>query len=91
LTVFLGRSGPPAGAHGVLGQNLARPRDGALDAYPEAGEYTTRAQAEGALDGAFGDYAVASPFATGFRFSRFDAAEADAGRAAAEASAAAVV
>ena len=34
---------------------------------------TTRAQAEGALQGHFSDYRVASPFATNFAVSRFNA------------------
>ena len=65
----------PSKAHGLLGQNLdARSsRDGALDVYPEAGDYTTRAQAEGAIDGTFLDYAVSSAYSTQFKFSQFGA------------------
>ena len=36
------------------------------------GQYTTHAQAEGAIDGTFKDYIVDSAFATQFRYSIFD-------------------
>jgi len=39
-------------------------------------ETTTVAQAEGAIEGVWSDYMVASPFATAFKYSRFDATEA---------------
>ena len=38
-----------------------------------AGSVTTRAKAEGAIEGSLEDYRMASDFATAFRFSRFDA------------------
>ena len=58
-------------AHGILGQNIANPRDGTLDKYPSSGEYTTHAQAEGAIEGHHLDYVVDSPYDPGFRFSMF--------------------
>lgn len=65
--------GPAVGAHGIVGQNLDErtARDGALDVYPTRGEHTTSAQAEGAIDGRYDDYAVATAYATDFRYSRF--------------------
>ena len=58
-------------AHGILGQAFFGPRrDGRLDVYPERGEFTTAAMAEGALEGAAEDYRVAAPFATAFAYSR---------------------
>ena len=67
-------TGPSKGAHGLVGQNMdvASARDGALDKYPYKGEYTTVAQAEGAIDGAYMDYAVPSAYSTNFKYSRFD-------------------
>lgn len=66
--------------HGLMGQSwdgddLAV--DGALDDYhrdePSPAVVTTAAMAEGAIEGAASDYRLASPFATTFKFSRFDA------------------
>ena len=61
--------------HGIVGQSFSsmEPRGGKLDVYPEEGEYTTSAMAEGAIDGSAASYEVSSPFATAFAFSRFDA------------------
>ena len=42
----------------------------------DSGVITTRARAEGAIEGSAEDYRVASDFATAFRFSRFDAVRA---------------
>uniref|UniRef100_A0A7S3EVJ9 Uncharacterized protein n=1 Tax=Haptolina ericina TaxID=156174 RepID=A0A7S3EVJ9_9EUKA len=42
----------------------------------DSGVITTRARAEGAIEGCAEDYRVASDFATAFRFSRFDAVRA---------------
>ena len=67
-------NGPP---HGLIGQSFATPgvaRNGAVDVYPWEGEFTTRAQAEGAIEGAADMYEVASPYETTFAFSVFDAA-----------------
>jgi hypothetical protein len=74
--------------HGLLGQTYDRDKlevNGRRDSYarlddgrPTAsrtsvgGDITTRAKAEGAIEGALGDYRVASEFSTAFRFSRFD-------------------
>ena len=62
-------------AHGLIGQNMdaSSSRDGALDVYPYVGEYTTKAQAQGAIDGTYMDYAVSSAFSTEFKYSLFDA------------------
>ena len=60
--------------HGLIGQSFdgdARPRQGKLDDYSTPVAWTT-AQAEGAIEGSADDYRVASPFATAFRFSRFE-------------------
>merc|ERR1719409_88267 len=64
--------------HGIVGQaydgdSLAV--DGKLDTN-KAGESTTEAQAEGAIEGSWEDYVMASPFSTKFKYSRFDAAAA---------------
>lgn len=68
----LGRTAP----HGVVGQSF----DGSLiavsgkqDSYGDAPEFTTTAQAEGAIEGNFTDYVMSSPFATSFKYDRFDA------------------
>ena len=61
--------------HGVIGQAYDGDHigvDGKMDA-DKAGESTTAAQAEGAIEGTWEDYIMASPFATGFKYSRFDA------------------
>ena len=47
--------------------------DGKLDDYSVA-EVTTTAQGEGAIEGVYTDYMMPSPYATEFKFSRFDAA-----------------
>ena len=63
--------------HGIIGQSYATPgrvRHGNKDIYPWTGTYTTRAQAEGAIEGTVSDYEVASAYATDFPFSRFNAA-----------------
>jgi len=60
--------------HGLIGQSFdgdARPRQGKQDDYNASVVWTT-AQAEGAIEGVADDYRVASPYATEFRFSRFD-------------------
>ena len=46
---------------------------GKLDDYGDGPEFTTSAQAEGAIEGTAADYIVPSPFSTDFRFSRFSA------------------
>ena len=65
--------GPP---HGIIGQSFATPgvaRNGKIDIYPYSGEFTTSAQAEGAIEGTAAHYEVAGPHSTQFAFSRFDA------------------
>lgn len=59
--------------HGLIGQSFGESarRDGRLDVYPDAGEFTTSAMAEGAIDGLPADYEVREPYETHFRFSRF--------------------
>lgn len=65
--------------HGIIGQSFDgsnTPRMGRTDIYPDervAGEFTTTAMAEGALEGDALDYRLAGPFETAFRYSRFDA------------------
>ena len=67
--------------HGLVGQSFGSsevPRYGRVDQYPPLevpSEFTTAAMAEGAIEGSASDYQVASPYATGFAFSRFNAAE----------------
>lgn len=60
------------GAHGIVGQNYDRPRNGRRHVYPRTGVFTTSAQAEGAIEGVHTDYLMADPYSTVFRFSRFD-------------------
>lgn len=67
----LGRTAP----HGIVGQSF----DGSLiavsgkqDKYGDAPEFTTTAQAEGAIEGIFTDYLMSSPFETNFKYARFD-------------------
>lgn len=64
--------------HGIIGQAWdgdGMPINGELDEYPESGEFTTKAMAKGAIEGVPNDYKVRSPYATEFKFSRFDASE----------------
>lgn len=61
--------------HGIIGQSYDGDSvgvDGATDDY-SADEVTTKAMAEGAIEGSAADYVMPSPFATDFKFSRFDA------------------
>ncbi|KAL1511434.1 hypothetical protein AB1Y20_006233 [Prymnesium parvum] len=64
--------------HGLLGQTYdadRAPLHGRRDGLqrPDASRvYHTAAQGEGAIEGVYSDYRVASRFATDFRFSRFD-------------------
>ena len=63
--------------HGLLGQSWDGDSiavDGATDDYHQRrAMLKTTAQAEGAIEGVASDYRLASPFATAFKFSRFDA------------------
>merc|ERR1711920_806063 len=67
----------PVAPHGIWGQSFDRDDlavDGKVDRFgPEDVEVTTAAQAEGAIEGKYVDYMMATPFATAFKFSRFDA------------------
>ncbi len=66
--------------HGLIGQSFDHDGvgvDGNMDAYT-GDEFTTHAQAEGAIEGVWTDYMMAEPFATSFRFSRFGKREAQA-------------
>ena len=58
--------------HGLVGQGfVGNPRTGRRDQYPESGNFTTTAWAEGAIDGRPDDYVLASPASTAFKYSRF--------------------
>jgi len=74
LSHSLSHTAPPI-VHGLIGQSFAdppgQPRMGMLDTYPDAGTFTTSAQAEGAIEGTADMYEVFSPFDTDFAFSRF--------------------
>jgi len=64
--------------HGIFGQAYDGDNigvSGKVDTHRTI-ETTTVAQAEGAIEGIWSDYMVASPFATAFKYSRFDATEA---------------
>jgi len=69
----------PVAPHGLFGQSYDGDGiavDGATDhaehaAMKSAAEVTTKAQAEGAIEGVMHDYRMATPFATDFKFSRF--------------------
>jgi len=79
-------------AHGLVGQTYDRDHlevNGRKDDYSHldngrltasrmgvGGDVTTRAKAEGAIEGTLEDYRVAANFATAFRYSRFDATSA---------------
>merc|ERR1711988_348666 len=62
--------------HGILGQSWDGSHmavDGNQDDYLSAGaEFTTSANLEGAVEGTVDDYALATPFSTTFKYSRFD-------------------
>ena len=69
--------------HGILGQSFDGSGiavDGAVDPKPQPGELmTTKAMAEGSIEGAWQDYVMPSPYATFFRYSRFGLTKADRG------------
>jgi len=61
--------------HGIIGQSFDGDGvgiDGAIDDYTGK-EITTKAMAEGAIEGTAADYKMASPFETAYVYSRFDA------------------
>jgi hypothetical protein len=62
--------------HGILGQSFDGSNtavSGKLDEYGDTPEFTTTAQAEGAIEGVYTDYIVSAPFANDFKYTRFDA------------------
>merc|ERR1712039_1103457 len=64
--------------HGIFGQAYDGDKiavDGALDS-ARGSETTTKAQAEGAIEGTWTDYKMESKFATTFKYTRFDATSA---------------
>jgi len=72
----------PVAPHGLIGQSYDGDGvaiDGKQDDYRNSGDVmSTEAQAEGAIEGAGADYIMSSePFATDFKYSRFNAVKAD--------------
>merc|ERR1712060_772921 len=64
--------------HGIFGQAYDGDKigvDGAVDS-ARGSETTTKAQAEGAIEGTWTDYKMESKFATAFKYTRFDSASA---------------
>ena len=63
-----------ARSHGILGQSYYLPnfKNGREDVYPDEGEFTTSAMAEGVIEGSAHDYVVPSPYATSFKYSKYD-------------------
>jgi len=62
--------------HGLIGQSYdgdGMAVDGAQDNYFNLTEVTTKAMAEGAIEGTAADYKMSSMHATDFKYSRFDA------------------
>ena len=76
LEAAYGRASTRCHPHGLLGQSWDGDDvavSGATDDYAtDAAVVTTRAMAEGAIDGEARDYALSGPRATQFRFSRFN-------------------
>jgi len=68
----------PVAPHGLIGQSYdgdALPVNGELDDY-QGKEVTTKAMAEGAIEGTASEYELHHKFATRFKYSRFDATSA---------------
>ena len=66
--------------HGIVGQGWdgdGKAIDGEQDKFPFSGEFTTYAMAKGAIEGEPSEYKVATPYATDFKYSRFDAKSAE--------------
>ena len=62
--------------HGIIGQSFDGSQlavTGKQDQYTDAPEFTTSAQAEGAIEGNYTQYMLAAPFATTFAYDRFGA------------------
>jgi len=70
----------PVAPHGLIGQSYdgdAIAIDGKQDDYRSSDDVmTTEAQAEGAIEGTGVDYMMSGPFATDFKYSRFNAVKA---------------
>jgi len=65
--------------HGIVGQAWdgdGKAIDGEQDAFPKSGEFTTYSMAKGAIEGGPSDYKILTPYATDFKYSRFDATSA---------------
>ena len=75
ITLLLPEGSMDVAPHGLIGQTFDGSDggvDGAVDPKPQLGEHmTTRAMAEGSIEGVWQDYVMPSPFATSFKFSRF--------------------
>jgi len=66
--------------HGIIGQGWDgddKAIDGEQDAFPISGEFTTYSMAKGAIEGVPSDYKILTPYATDFKYSRFDATSAE--------------
>jgi hypothetical protein len=62
--------------HGIIGQSFDGSNvavSGKHDDYGDAPEFTTTAQAEGAIEGNYTQYIVSAPFANDFKYARFNA------------------
>jgi hypothetical protein len=62
-------------SHGIIGQSYNSHyvvKTGNMDVYPTNGTFTTRAQAEGSIEGTHHMYEMKTPYATEFAFSVFD-------------------
>ena len=62
--------------HGIVGQAFDGSHvavSGKQDDYGNGPEFTTSAQAEGAIEGTYKDYIMPTPFASAFKYGRFDA------------------
>ena len=65
---------PAVAPHGLIGQSFDGSTltvHGKRDNYGRGRFFKTSAQGEGAIEGTYTDYIVASPFATSFKFARF--------------------
>jgi hypothetical protein len=61
-------------SHGIVGQSYmsSKPVFGKRDVYPESGEFTTKAMAEGAIEGDASEYKVNAKYNTDFKYSKFE-------------------
>ena len=61
-------------SHGIIGQSFRvdyNRQSGKTDSYPLSGNFTTEAQAEGAIEGTYLMYKMGGPYDTDFAFSAF--------------------